>query len=304
MVRLQPTPTDRIDNKNLSTLDKMIFCYLWWMTRWEKWRIQFFNGNKKVDFEIERGQVFVQISKIADDLNINRKVVTKSIENIKKWYINLDITRKSSWLLLTWVSYDELIKMDIKKDITGTSQGHHRDKHKQDSIKIDKIDKNKASKKSSSVTTEEKKEMFAEFWKLYPNKQWKAKSEEWYIKNITEELHKDILKWVQAYKRTTEEKKSRKEFAPEYKHWSSFLNARVWEDFTTISEEEAFREAYEKWDAKIYSWRCKTEIWDTRSTTEDYYKPYNDLKSAILQKNNERDWYDNFISCYETKWKK
>jgi len=29
MVRLQPTPTDRIDNKNLSTLDKMIFCYLW-----------------------------------------------------------------------------------------------------------------------------------------------------------------------------------------------------------------------------------------------------------------------------------
>lgn len=153
------------------------------------------------------------------------------------------------------------------------------------------------------LTTIRKEEMFTEFWKVYPNKQWKAKAEEWYIKNITEELHKQILKWVQAYKRTTEEKKSRKEFAPEYKHWSSYLNQRRWEDFTDITEEESFREAYEKWDAKIYSWWCKTEIGDSWSTNEEYYKPYNDLKSAILQKNNDRDWYDNFISCYQTKWK-
>jgi hypothetical protein len=109
---------------------------------------------------------------------------------------------------------------------------------------------------------------------------------------------------VQEYKRITEEKRSRKEFAPEYKHWSSYLNQRRWEDFTSITEDEAFREAYEKWDAKIYSWWCKNEIGDTRSTTEAYYKPYNDLKSAILQKDNEREWYDNFISCYQTKWKK
>jgi hypothetical protein len=33
--------------------------------------------------------------------------------------------------------------MDIKKDITGTSQGHHRDKQKQDSIKIVEIEKEK-----------------------------------------------------------------------------------------------------------------------------------------------------------------
>lgn len=157
---------------------------------------------------------------------------------------------------------------------------------------------------SSSLTAEEKKEMFDEFWKIYPNKQGKAKAEEWYVKHITEDLHKQILKWVQAYKRTTEEKKSKGEFAPEYKHWSSYLNQKSWEDFTSITEDEAFREAYEKWDAKIYSWRCKTEIGDSRSITEDYYKPYNDLKSAILQKNNEREWYDNFISCYQTKWKK
>lgn len=164
--------------------------------------------------------------------------------------------------------------------------------------------KNNNDSKKSSLTTTRKEEMFSEFRKVYPNKQWKAKAEEWYLKNITEELHKEILKWVQAYKRTTEEKKSKKEFAPEYKHWSTFLNQRWWEDFTGISEEEAFREAYEKWDYKIYSWWCKNEIGDSRSVTEDYYKPYNDLKSAILQKNNERDWYNNFISCYQTKWKK
>ena len=65
--------------------------------------------------------------------------------------------------------------MNIKKDITGTSQGHHRDKHKQDSIKIDKIDKiDKGGEKTSSLTTEEKKEMFDEFWKIYPNKKGKA----------------------------------------------------------------------------------------------------------------------------------
>jgi len=114
--------------------------------------------------------------------------------------------------------------------------------------------KNNKKEVFSLLTTVEKKEMFTEFWKIYPNKQGKAKAEEWYLKNITEELHKNILKWVQAYKRTIEEKKSRKEFAPEYKHWSSYLNQRRWEDFTSITEDEAFREAYEKWDAKIYSW--------------------------------------------------
>lgn len=154
------------------------------------------------------------------------------------------------------------------------------------------------------TTVARKEEMFWEFRKLYPNKQGKAKAEEWYLKNITEELHKDIMKWVQAYKRTTEEKRSKNQFAPEYKMWSSYLNQRRWEDFTSITEDEAFWEAYEKWDAKIYSWRCKNEIGDSRSTTEAYYKPYNDLKSAIIQKDNERDWYDNFISYYQTKWKK
>lgn len=254
------------------------------MTRWEKWRIQFFNGNKKVDFEIERWQVFVQIAKLADDININRKIVTKSIENIGKWYITLNITRKSSWLLLTWVSYDELIKMNTKKDITGTSQGHHRDKHKQDSIKIDKIDKiDKGGEKTSSLTTEEKKEMFDEFWKIYPNKKGKAKAEEWYLKNITDELHSDIMFWVQAYIDDCESKRKKKEFVPEYKHWSTFLNQKSRQDYEAIKEDDAWQEAYSKDDAKIYANWCKKNFWEERSLLE-YGVKYSELKKEIIEK--------------------
>jgi hypothetical protein len=54
--------------------------------------------------------------------------------------------------------------------------------------------KNNKKEVFSLLTTVEKKEMFTEFWKIYPNKQGKAKAEEWYLKNITEELHKNILK--------------------------------------------------------------------------------------------------------------
>lgn len=160
------------------------------------------------------------------------------------------------------------------------------------------------NKKKNNISIENKEKMFIEYWKLYPNKQWKAKSLEWYKKNVTEELHKKIIKWVISYKRNSEEKKLRKEFVPEYKHSTTFLNGKCREDFIWTTEEEAFREAYEKSNPQIYSWWCKDEIGSSRSIDENYYKPYNDLKTAITQKNNEREWYDDFIYIYQTKWKK
>lgn len=117
-MRLQPTPTDWINNENLSTLDKMVFLYMWGMTRNSDGRIQFYNGKQKVDFVITRGQTFVQISQVSKALRMNKKTVRQIIENIKKWYFNMDITRKPSWLLITRVWYDDVIKMDNTTDIT------------------------------------------------------------------------------------------------------------------------------------------------------------------------------------------
>lgn len=226
----------------------------------------------------------------------------EKILNIK-WY--------SKYSLFTMVNREKYQSIWTASDTANdTTNEHQMNTNNNDNNNKNEKKKNIApdgadiSKKSSSLTTVRSEEMFDEFRKVYPNKQGKAKAKEWYKKNITNELHNEILKWVQAYKRTIEDKKNRKEFAPEYKHWSSFLNQKSREDFTTITEEEAFWEAYQKWDVKIYSSRCINEVWNEWGTREEYYKPYNDLKSAILQKNNERDWYNNFISCYQTKWKK
>jgi len=39
----------------------------------------------------------------------------------------------------------------------------------------------------------DKKKLFELFRKIYTNKKGKAKAEEWYLKNITDELHSDIM---------------------------------------------------------------------------------------------------------------
>jgi len=139
--------------------------------------------------------------------------------------------------------------------------------------------------------------LFSEFWKLYPNKKWKNISETRYKKNITKQLHKEIMQWVKGYIRDTEQSKSKWLFTPAYKQWSTFLNQKSRKDYE-ITKQEAFTEAYNQSDATIYSWRCKDNIGESRSLDLEYVKPYNDLKTAINMKSTDWWWYDDFISKY------
>lgn len=138
-------------------------------------------------------------------------------------------------------------------------------------------------RKGKESKVNKSKEKFDEFWKLYPNKKWKAKAEEWYLKNITEEIHSNIMFWVQAYIDDCESKRKKKEFVPEYKHWSTFLNQKSRQDYEAIKEDDAWQEAYSKDDAKIYANWCKKNFWEERSLLE-YGVKYSELKKEIIEK--------------------
>ena len=115
-MRLQPTPTDIIYNENITMLERMIFYELWMMTRNEDWKVSFVNWNKRFDVELKRWQVIAKITKISQELEIDPKLVRRSIENISKRDSEMEIESKPYWLLITWVWYDEKIKMESKME--------------------------------------------------------------------------------------------------------------------------------------------------------------------------------------------
>ena len=78
-----------------------------------------------------------------------------------------------------------------------------------------------------------KKELFREYRDIYPNKKWKAKAEEWYIKHIKKkENHLSIMKWVRWYIQDHEKKTRQWVFCPEYRQWDVFLNKKTWMDYS------------------------------------------------------------------------
>jgi len=67
---------------------------------------------------------------------------------------------------------------------------------------------------------------FEEFYNLYPKKQNKSKTEDWFIKNkVSEELFKSILSKLELFKKSKQW--SNIEFIPQPTSW---LNQKRWED--------------------------------------------------------------------------
>lgn len=108
----QPTPVDIHNDNNFNELDRMIFFYAWSMVRREPGVYEFWNGNRFFSVVLDRGQCILKVSRIADDLEINRKRVRQSIEKLQKWYTSLDIEQKPYGLILTFKWVDKMLKMD------------------------------------------------------------------------------------------------------------------------------------------------------------------------------------------------
>ncbi len=65
-------------------------------------------------------------------------------------------------------------------------------------------------------------------WKVYPRKEGKSKSEEWFKKHTPDEdLVNAMLSKIEAAKKTHQWKKSGGQFIPMFSTW---LNQRRWED--------------------------------------------------------------------------
>ncbi len=211
---------------------------------------QFISSQVKlsVEFWMNRNKM-IRLLKILED---------EKIVNIK-WY--------SKYSLFTMVNRGKYQTQWTSNDTASVTSNEQQ----VNTNKNDKNDKN------------DKKKLFELFRKLYPNKKGKAKAEEWYLKNITDELHSDIMFWVQAYIDDCESKRKKKEFVPEYKHWSTFLNQKSRQDYEAIKEDDAWQEAYSKDDAKIYANWCKKNFWEERSLLE-YGVKYSELKKEIIEK--------------------
>lgn len=90
-----------------------------------------------------------------------------------------------------------------------------------------------------------KRENFEKFWKSYPKKQNKAKTEKWFEKyNPDEELMNTILESLNKFKKTKEWNKDNGQYIPMPTTW---LNGRRWEDDLSsepIEETEADVDEY------------------------------------------------------------
>ena len=70
---------------------------------------------------------------------------------------------------------------------------------------------------------------FNDFWILFPNKKWKYKAEDIY-KKIDNETHQLILKWLNKEIEYRKQKQARWEWLPNWKHPTTWLNAKSRED--------------------------------------------------------------------------
>lgn len=218
----QPTPTDGLNNPNLNTLDWMVFLYAWNMVRREPGVYEFIQGNRHFSVELERGQCVFKVSAVAQDLEIGRKRVHKSIEKLQKWYTEMHIEAKPYGLVLTFKRADEILKMDNERNIEGTMKGQRRDNEGTTSKKNVKNVENEKNVKEKRKYIKEK---FLEFWNLYPKKVAKTKAEDVYSKIADD--HDAIMAGLRSYIAHWTKQATEIQYIPNPTTW---LNQRRWED--------------------------------------------------------------------------
>lgn len=121
--RRQPTPTDILESDLFSEFDKLVFLYIWSRVRSKDWPIHFTQAGKNYSVDMKRGQVIVKVASLARLLNCDRKSIDKTLERLWKWYSGMESKGMPFWLLITWVSYDEIVNMVSEKESEGEVKG-------------------------------------------------------------------------------------------------------------------------------------------------------------------------------------
>jgi len=149
----QPTPTDINFNESLTFLDRAIFREILSLCQNEKRLFNFVHNNRNYSVELKRGQCIFKVSKIAEDLEIDRKRVRRSIETISKWYSQMDSQAMPYGLVITVKDYNNIVGMDSQKDsqriVKGQSEDSQRTPNKsEESVKSENISKDIEDKSS------------------------------------------------------------------------------------------------------------------------------------------------------------
>ncbi len=113
-----------------------------------------------------------------------------------------------------------------------------------------KVKENNTSINNTSINIKEiNKERFETFWKQYPKKVNKFKSEEWFRKNKPNEiLFNYIIKKLEMFKKSKEWKKENGKYIP---HPTTWLNQKRWEDELNDSHEETEEERIKRLEKEV-----------------------------------------------------
>jgi len=147
----QPTPTDIQYDNRFTALGRAIFREILALCQNSDTVINFIQGNKHYSVELKRGQCIFKVSKFAKELKIDRKLVSRNLENLSKWYSQMDIQGMPYGCIVTVSSYDSIVSMDSQKDNQWTMKGQSVDNERTS---------NKSVKSVKSVKSEEKKKIY------------------------------------------------------------------------------------------------------------------------------------------------
>ncbi len=122
-----PTPVEINNEQSLTFLDRAVFREILSLCKNRDKLLRFMHNEKHCSIKLKKGQCIFKVSKVADELEIGRKRVRRSIDIISDWYSPMDSEATPFGLLLTLKDYDKIIKMDNEMDNDGTVKGQWRD---------------------------------------------------------------------------------------------------------------------------------------------------------------------------------
>jgi hypothetical protein len=138
----QPIPTDIRQNTSIDILSRMLFYEILSGCQNSDYHIVYYHGNKRIDLELKRGQFLFVVTKYANELKIDRRIIEKCLKVINEWYTELLIERKAFGLVITIKDYDEIVKMQNEM----SNEMSNESKSKVNRMQIESKSKNKSDK--------------------------------------------------------------------------------------------------------------------------------------------------------------
>jgi len=191
-------------------------------------KIVFFHLLIKANYEpkkwqginISRGQFITSYQSLSEQLHLSVKQIRTALKNLKKTG-EVAIKVASKYSIITICKYEHYqgngnTQGQAEWQTTGTVKGQAKGKQRATTKEYKELEEDKEEKNIIP---------FGQFWDVYENKKGKVQAEKLWAKLTNEEREKAI-KAIPLYEES--KKDSPKKF---WKHGSTYLSQRVWEDF-------------------------------------------------------------------------